>query len=208
MSFARFRFCVLLVLLVFIGGLFALNNAGMICPTGLVAHTEGMPVITVRDDDFLCTGIWQIVSDDSNLYVLFGRYGVVQVYSHDGAYQYSVSVCDHANGRVEIAVLNKRLYIADKVSNLYVLEDGVLSGYLNRTESYEQRQRLPLGNWDPNYIVKDGSVWYAPDGVLSHCVVERPAWLGLYQNDRITMMMLLLVALSGGLLMIPGRKKG
>ena len=207
MSFARFRFCALIVLLALIGGLFALNVAAMICPPGFAAHMEGVPVITVREDDFLCAGISQIVSDDNNLYVLFGRYGVVQVYSHDGAYQYSISVFDYTNGRVEIATLKNRLYIKDKVSNLYVLEDGVLAEYLDRTESYDIRQRLPLGAWDLDYTAKAGSVWYAPDGVLSHCVVERPAWLGLYQNDRITMLLFLLMALSGVLLMIPGRKK-
>ena len=206
MSFTKFRLFALLVLLLLIGALFVVNICGMICPPSLMAGTEGVPVITVRDSDFLCTGIWQIVSDDSNLYVLFGRYGVVQVYSMDGAYRYTISVCDHANGRTEIAVLGNRLYLCDKVSNLYIFEDGALSEYLDRTESYETRRNLPLGAWDPDYAVKAGSVWYAPEGVPSHCVLQRPGWLGLYQNDRITMLMFLLVAVSGGLLLIPKRK--
>lgn len=206
MSFSKFRFFTLLVLLLLIGALFVVNICGMICPPSLMAGTEGIPVITVRDSDFLCTGISQIVSDDSNLYVLYGQYGVVQVYSLDGAYRYTISICDHANGRTEIAVLRNRLYICDKVSNLYIFEDGVLTEYLDRTESYEARRNLPLGAWDSDYAVKAGSVWYAPGGVPSHCVVQRPAWLGLYQNDGITMLMFLLVALSGALLMFPKRK--
>ena len=206
MSFTKFRFFTLLVLLLLIGALFVVNICGMICPPSLMAGTEGVPVITVRDSDFLCTGISQIVSDDSNLYVLYGQYGVVQVYSLDGAYRYTISVCDHANGRTEIAVLGNRLYICDKVSNLYIFEDGVLTEYLDRTESYETRRNLPLGAWDSDYAVKEGSVWYAPGGVPSHCVVQRPGWLGLYQNDGITMLMFLLVAVSGGLLLIPKRR--
>ena len=206
MSFAKFRLFTLLVLLLLIGVLVVVNICGMICPPSLMAGTEGIPVIAVRDSDFLCTGISQIVSDDSNLYVLYGRYGVVQVYSLDGVYRYTISVCDHANGRTEIAVLRNRLYLCDKVSNLYVFEDGVLSDYLDRTESYEARRNLPLGAWDSDYAVKSGSVWYAPDGVPSHCVVQRPGWLGLYQNDRITMLMFFLVAMSGGLLLIPKRR--
>lgn len=206
MSFTKFRLFALLVLLLLIGALFVVNLCGMICPPSLMAGTEGVPVITVRDSDFLCTGISQIVSDDSNLYVLYGQYGVVQVYSLDGAYRYTISVCDHANGRTEIAVLGNRLYICDKVSNLYIFEDGVLTEYLDRTESYEIRRNLPLGAWDSDYAVKEGSVWYAPEGVPSHCVVQRPGWLGLYQNDGITMLMFLLVAMAGALLMFPKRK--
>ena len=206
MSFTKFRLFTLLVLLLLIGVLVVMNICGMICPPSLMAGTEGVPVITVRDSDFLCTGISQIVYDDSDLYVLYGQYGVVQVYSLDGAYRYTISVCDHANGRTEIAVLGNRLYICDKVSNLYIFEDGVLTEYLDRKESYEARRNLPLGAWDPDYAVKAGSVWYAPEGVPSHCVVQRPEWLGLYQNDGITMLIFLLVAVSGGLLMIPKRR--
>jgi hypothetical protein len=194
------------VLCFLIVGLFVLNVFSMICPPSLVAYGEGTPVVTVRENDFLCTGISQAVSDDENLYVLFGQYGVVQVYTLDGAYRYTISVYNHANGRMEIAVLKNRLYIEDKKSNLYVFENGSLVQYLDRTESYGTRRSLPLGAWDQDYMVKAGSVWYAPDGVKSHCVVQRPVWLGLYQNGRITTLLILLVALSGGLLLLPKRK--
>ena len=208
MSFAKFRFLALAVRWFLIVGLFVLNVFSMICPPSLVAYGEGTPVVTVRENDFLCTGISQAVSDDDNLYVLFGEYGVVQVYTLDGTYRYTISVYNHANGRTEIAVLKNRLYIEDKKSNLYVFENGSLVQYLDRSESYETRRFLPLGAWDQDYMVRAGSVWYAPDGVESHCVVQRPVWLGLYQNGRITMLLFLFVALSGGLLMIPNRKKG
>ena len=206
MSFAKFRFLALAVLCFLIVGLFVLNVFSMICPPSLVAYGEGTPVVTVRENDFLCTGISQVLSDDENLYVLFGEYGVVQVYTLDGAYRYTISVYNHANGRTEIAVLKNRLYIEDKKSNLYVFENGSLVQYLDRSESCETRRFLPLGAWDQDYMVKAGSVWYAPDGVESHCVVQRPVWLGLYQNGRITTLLFLLVALSGGLLLLPKRK--
>ena len=207
MSFAKFRFLALAVLYFLIVGLFVLNVSSMICPPSLVAYGEGTPVVTVRENDFLCTGIFQVLSDDENLYVLFGEYGVVQVYTLDGAYRYTISVYNHANGRTEIAVLKNRLYIEDKKSNLYIFENGSLVQYLDRSESYETRRNLPLGAWDSDYAVKEGSVWYAPGGVPSHCVVQRPVWRGLYQNDGITMLMFLLVAVSGGLLLIPKRKQ-
>jgi hypothetical protein len=206
MSFAKFRFLALAVLCFLIVGLFVLNVFSMICPPSLVAYGEGTPVVTVRENDFLCTGISQVLSDDENLYVLFGEYGVVQVYTLDGTYRYTISVYNHANGRTEIAVLKNRLYIEDKKSNLYVFENGSLVQYLDRTESYETRRSLPFGAWDPDYAVKAGSVWYAPEGVPTRCVVERPAWLGLYQNDGITLLSFLLVAMSGGLLLLPKRK--
>ena len=208
MSLAKFRLLALAVLWFLIVGLFVMNIFSMICPPSLVAYGEGTPVVTVRENDFLCTGISQVVSDDENLYVLFGQYGVVQVYTLDGAYRYTISVYNHANGRTEIAVLKNRLYIEDKISNLYVFENGSLVQYLDRTESYETRRSLPFGAWDQDYAVKAGSVWYAPDGELSRCVLQRPAWLGLYQNDGITTLQFLLVALSGGLLLMPNRKKG
>ena len=206
MSFAKFRLLTLAVLWLLIAGLFAMNIFGMICPPSLVAYGEGNPVVTVRENDFLCTGISQVVSDDKNLYVLFGKYGVVQVYTLDGGYRYTISVYNHTNGRTEIAVMKNRLYIEDKISNLYVFENGSLVQYLDRTESYETRRSLPLGAWDQDYAVKAGSVWYAPDGELSQCVLQRPAWLGLYQNDATTLLSFLLVAMSGALLLLPKRK--
>ena len=205
---AKFRFLALAVLCFLIVGLFVMYIFSMICPPSLVAYGEGNPVVTVRENDFLCTGISQVVSDDENLYVLFGNYGVVQVYTLDGVYRYTISVYNHANGRTEIAVLKNRLYIEDKKSNLYAFENGSLIQYLDRTESYDKRSSVPLGAWDQDYVVKAGSVWYAPDGELSQCVLQRPAWLGLYQNDGITTLQFLLVALSGGLLLMPNRKKG
>ena len=206
MTSAKFRLLILAVLLILIVGLLVLNVFSMICPPTLVAYGEGSPIDTVREDDFLCTGISQVVSDDENLYVLFGQYGVVQVYTLDGAYRYTISVYNHANGRTEIAVLKNRLYIEDKISNLYVFENGSLVQYLDRTESYETRRSLPFGAWDPDYAVKAGSVWYAPEGVPTRCVMERPAWLGLYQNDGITLLSFLLVAMSGAVLLLPKRK--
>lgn len=206
MSFARVRLIVLFVILFLLAGLSVMNVAGLICPPSLMASVEGDPVITIREDDFLCTGISQIVSDDSSIYVLYGQYGVVQAYTHDGVYQYSISVVDHLNGRAEIAVVQNRLYICDKKSNLYVFEDGALTQYLDRKESYDTRKRLSLGAWSGDYTVKSGSVWFAPDGVPSHCVIRRPAWLGLYQNDGLWMLMFLLVAMSGGILMLPKKK--
>lgn len=92
MSLSKIKFTVLVVVIIIIGAVFLLKLLGIICPIDLIASSVDKPVIIVRDSDLLCTGISQIISDDNHIYVLYGRHSVVQVYTLDGNYLYSVSL--------------------------------------------------------------------------------------------------------------------
>ena len=202
MSLVRLRGIVFLSVLLLVGVLFVLNIVSLICPAELVAKSTEAPVLIVRDNDFLCTGISQIVSDDENIYVLYGKYSVVQVYTHDGEYCYSISVYNHTNGRTEIATHQNCLYICDKINNVYIFNNGKMKQYIDRHESHSIRSQISFGVWDSAYTVRSGSVWHSPDGVLLQRVIQRPVWLLVYQNDMLSLLMLILVALAGAILFL------
>lgn len=203
MSFAKIKIVVVSIIIVILTSLFVLKIIGMICPFELVAYSEDTPISIVRNNDLLCTGISQIVSDDNDIYILYGTYGVVQAYDKDGTYKYTVSIYNHTNGRTKIATNNNALYICDKINNIYIFENGEITQYIDRHESYSTRNRLSFGEWDPAYSVRAGSVWNTNNSGVSQCVIKRPIWLTIYQNDLITMLMLLLVALCGAILLFP-----
>lgn len=183
MWMSKVKITVVLTLLALIALIFFLGIIGNICPPELIAAAEGTPLILVRDDDLLLTSISQIVSDGNNIYILYGTYSVVQVYGMDGSYQYSLSVYNHTNGRTEIAVKNNRFYVCDKVSNIYSFENGSFIEFIDRKESADLRKKLPFGASNAEYDVRSGSVWYTPDHEDAYCLIQRPAWLNLYQHD-------------------------
>ena len=179
----KVKIAVVLALIALIALIFLLGIIGSICPPELIADEEGKPLFLVRDSDLLLTSITQIVSDDNHIYILYGTYSVVQVYEKNGSYQYSLSVYNHLNGRTEIAVTNNRLYVCDKVNNIYVFEDGTFTEFIGREESANLQKKLPLGASNAAYDVRSGSVWYVPAHAEAYCVIQRPAWLNLYQHD-------------------------
>lgn len=201
----RAKVAVVLILLALIGLIFLLNIIGNICPPELIAPTEGTPLILVRNSDLLLTSISQIVTDNNNIYILYGTYSVVQVYGKDGSYQYSLSVFNHTNGRTEIAVSNNRLYICDKISNVYVFENGTFMDFLDRSESANLRKKLPFGASNTAYDVRSGSVWYTPDHKEAYCLIQRPTWLNLYQHD-LNLRIFFLIIMIQVILVIPSRK--
>lgn len=203
MPLLKLRILALILICICIIALFLTNILSFICPAELIAKSIDDPTLIVRDNDLLCTGISQIVSDDENIYVLFGRYSVVQVYTLDGIYQFSISIYNHVNGRTEIAAYNNCLYLCDKINNVYIYEGKNLIDFVDRNESYTLRQQVPFGVSDSNYSVHSGSIWYAPGAVLQHKVIQRPSWLEIYQNDRITLAIFLLVILAGAFLVMP-----
>lgn len=207
MSCVRLRVIILLSIILLVGILSVINSLGRICPAELVAKSAEAPVVMKRDNDFLCTGITQIVSDDENIYILYGRYSVVQVYTHDGVYCYSISVYNHANGRTQIASYENCLYICDKVNNIYIFENGKMKQYIDLHESDNIRSKISFGVWDSDYTVRYGSVWHYSDGSIPRCVIQRPVWLALYQNDMLTLLNLMLFASVGAILLIPKKPK-
>ena len=193
MTILRFKMILFLVIIGLLCATFAFSVLGLICPAELIAGSEGSPLCVVRDNDFLCTGISQIVTDENYIYVLFGTYSVVQAYTHEGEYCYSVSVYNYPNGRTMIAAYQNELYICDKKSNIYIFEDGKFKQFVDRKDSAGIRSQLSFWDWAPDYSVHLGSVWYAPDGEPVHSVIQRPRWLSLYQKDPAIRMFPLMV---------------
>ena len=200
----KVKFAVILILLALIALLFLLGIIGNICPSELIAGKEGTPLFLVRSDDILLTGISQIVSDSNNIYILYGTYSVVQVYGMDGSYQHSLSVYNHANGLTEIAVKNNRFYICDKVSNIYIFENGSFVEFITREESADLRKSLSFGASSAAYDVRSGSVWYIPDHTEAYCIIERPVWLNLYQHD-LTLRIFFLIIVVYVVLVFPSK---
>lgn len=203
MSFAKVKLIVFLFIFLLAGCVFLLDIVGLLCPTELIAPSTDSPKVLVRDNDFLCTGISQIVSDENNIYILYGTYSVVQVYGHDGEYQYSVSVYNHVNGRTEIAAQDNCLYICDKLNNVYVFSEGELKTYIDRNTSSSVRGQIDFGRTDQNYTVHNSSVWYTPEGERLHCVVHRPFWLSVYQNNLLSDLLFILIVIAGIVLYTP-----
>lgn len=179
------KLCVYFILLctIVLGGLFSLDAFSQIPPRELVAVSVENPVIIVRDDEFLFAGITQIAADEENIYVLFGSYSVVQVYSPDGNYKYSVAVYNHNNGRTRIAAKNGSLYICDKQDNLYQIQNGEFINFWPRENSREERNTLSLNSSDPAYEVRGASVWFKPDDGENRCVIDRSGWITICQGS-------------------------
>ena len=207
MSFAKTKITLFLATLVLCGAVFVLNIIGLIPPLNLIASAVGQPKIVVRDSDLMCTSIAQVVSDDSSIYVLFGQYSIVQVYSKEGEYQYTISVYNHLNGETEIATLNGSLYVLDKVGNVYIFRDGSLSEFIDSTASLNVKQTIPFGKSDSNYLVQLGSIWFASATGEAYCAIQRPFWLSIYQGSTLWLCMLFLIILSWVILTFPDFKK-
>ena len=204
---AKTKLALFFLVCILMGAGFLLNTIRLICPLGLIAGSESSPVVTRRESDFLPTYISQIVSDKNHVYVLFGNYSVVQVYSPDGSYQYSISVYNHMNGRTELAAHGNHLYICDKVGNVYIFENDTLIQFIERNDISELSPAILFGGSDPNYSVQGSSVWLTPDGGAPHLLIERPAWLTIYQNDSLTVILFALAVLGGAILLVPQKAK-
>lgn len=207
MSLVRIRVVVLIIVCFLASATFLINILGGICPAELVCGSVEEPIVIIRDHDLLCTGISQIVSDENNIYVLYGNYSVVQVYTRDGRYRYSISVCNHVNGRTQIAAYESSLYVCDKIDNVFIFRDGAFVELVEKSASAEIIDQVPFGVSDSNYVVHSGSVWYAPKGAQPHCVIKRPAWLSVYQNNLLTTVLFILIILGGVLIKMPHLSK-
>ena len=203
----KIRFVALCIIISLLGIIFLLNVISSFCPLELIAKSIEMPITLVRNNDFLCTNISQIVADENHVYVLFGNYSVLQVYTLNGDYEYSVSVYNHMKGITSIATHNNSLYICDKIDNVYVFSNGELSEFIDRTQSLSIRRKLPFGASSSEYRVHLASVWYAPGGELSKCVIQRPAWLAIFQNNLLFILQFTLIVFAGAILLFFRKQK-
>lgn len=203
MLLEKIRLYSIIVMFALIILFFSLNLCGLICPSELVAHSIGEPLILKRNSDFLCTGISQIVADENHIYILYGQYSVVQVYSLEGKYEYTISVYNHMNGRTQITTLNGCLYLCDKINNIYIFKDGALDEFIDRSNSSQIREHLSFWENSKEYVIHNGSVWYAPNARLAKRVIQRPLWLLVYQNNILFLCLFLSVCIVGLILMSP-----
>lgn len=203
----KFKTVMLFIILLLIGILFVLQLIGNICPLTLISNSPGEPIIVTRNSDLLFTGVTQIVSDDNNIYILFGTYSVVQVYTQEGEYKYTISVYNHMNGRTEIAVHDNHLYIRDKLGNIYVFYGDQFINLIDRTEVTHFAATLPYGAYDSAYRVHLGSIFKLVENENEECVIKRPLILTIYQNNLIFCMQFFLILVTGFILFLPVMKK-
>ena len=203
MKGARIRIALLLVILALVGIITIVDLVSGINPWGLKADMEGSPVVEARSSDFLSADITQVVTDEENLYVVNGRRSVVQVYTLEGEYRYSISVYNHNNGRMQIAVHDGRVYICDKRENIYVFIDRELIKYIEDEDSDEIRQQFNWWYSDPSYQLKQGSLWFQPEQEDGFCVIHRPMWHVLCQSDVSWAIRFFLMIIAGWILYVP-----
>ena len=199
----KWKSCLITVMLALIGLLSFLELTGAICPPELRAPREGVPTVVTRQDDLLITGISQIASDEDRIYVLYGTYSVVQAYNQAGAYLYSVSVYNHANGLTRVAAQDGNLYIRDKQGNVYIFSGTELIEYLEKPEADHPAAKLPYGVSDPGYRLRWGSV----ENAEGDTVIARPFYTALYHNGMISRVQFYLIV-GIGLILAWGKLGG
>lgn len=204
MNWMKLKIWLVLLCTVLIGCSFALDVLGIARPPELAASSEGVPILVKRKNDLLCTGISQIEADEEQIYILFGTYGVVQVYTTEGQYLYSVSVYNHNNGRTEIMAKNGSLYIRDKHHNIYIISDGEFLEFIANDDADSIGKSRKFDVSDPNYTLKGSSVWRVSDDT---CVLKRPDWLVIYQRNINWLIKFLLMITVGIILYFPVPKK-
>lgn len=204
MKQAKIKLTLILLCTLLIGCSSLLDIIGMLRPAELAAPAEGTPTIVTRKNELLTTGISQVVADEDQIYVLFGTYGVVQAYTPEGDYLYSVSVYNHRNGRTEIMAKDGCLYIRDKHHNVYIFSEGKFLEFIDSNDTNDIHQSRKFGVSDSNYTLKGSSIWRVSDDT---CVLKRPGWLVIYQGNLNWLVKFFLMITVGFILYFPNSKK-
>ena len=204
MAKARGTLVILLVLMSLILGIFAFKLAGGLLRSVETADTVGTPLVSDQEAAVVNASVTQVLETEDTLYMVYGHKSIVEAYSLDGAYLYTISVYNHINGRTEIAYSKSKdvLYISDKRRNMYTFSGKAYLAFIDESRSWDLYTKLYFGRSTPNYSMKAGSVWYT-DGESSRCVLERPLWQAIYQNDILDLMLLFLLILMGAVLRFP-----
>ena len=201
MLIKKLKLYLLLMLIVLLPIVSFASTIGRECPKDLHANNIGIPLCIQRENDLLYTGIQQIVSDKNFIYVLF-NYGVVQVYDFNGEYLQSIAVFNHENGRIMIAAHDSKLYIKDKVSNIYVFDEGAFEAFISKDDAAQLIADLNFTSSDPNYKIKGSSIWSANEEGVYELLVPRPSWLAIYQHQILSITQIILILLIGALLFV------
>lgn len=196
---SKVKLATILVLLLFVEILFSVNRLDSISPSEFKIRTEGTFIVTKMDQDFLYSGIKQIASDNDRIYVLFGSRCIVNAYSKSGEYQYSIAVYDHKNGRVKIAAVEDKLYIQDKVGNIYLFAGEDFLEFVPKEDSAAITDSVVFNASTKDYAIRWGSIWDISHEGYDTCVIQRPFWLALHQNGLGTLIMIGLLAVIVGI---------
>jgi len=132
---ARLKLVSILIILLLVASLYVINRLDDVSPQELNVRAEGSFVVKRMEKDYFYSGIKQVVAGENCIYVVFGSRGIVNVYSKNGKYQYSVAVYDYRNGRVKIAIVEEELYIRDKVNNVYIFSGEELLQFVPKAET-------------------------------------------------------------------------
>lgn len=208
MAKTRVKLIILAVLSALIMGILSIRLVGGLSGSGMKADTAGLPLVWNQENAVINSSITQVLETKDTLFLVYGYKSIVQAYSLEGTYLYTVSVYNYNNGRTEI-VYNKNediLYISDKRHNVYAFSGEDFLAYIDESDAWDLYTKMYFGRSTPNYSVKAGSVWYT-DGENALCVVERSVWQALYQSNVLDLMLLFLLILTGFVLRFPYPKK-
>lgn len=146
----------------------------------------GTPVQFKDNSVMANSNIEQVVSDGKYVYVLYtSRTGVVQIYDYDGEYLYSMRLYAHSNGAFKMAIADDTLYIEDYHADIYVFKNGDFLQFLRNDAADAIRHQISYSAFEKNtegYEIINGSVWRIK-GESRTCIVNRPAQVGVYQNN-------------------------
>lgn len=204
MSKVRVRLVVLFFLSIIVLGVFIIKIAGELSQKVVTANTVGTPLVLDQESLLINSSITQVLETKDAIFLVYGYKSIVQVYSLEGTYLYTLSVYNYLNGRTEIAISENVdvLYISDKRHNMYAFSGEDFLEYVDGSGSWDIYTKLNFGRSSPNYTIRSGSVWYS-NGEVSRCVVQRPIWQSLFQNNALDLLLLFLLILIGVMLRYP-----
>lgn len=204
MSKVRVRLAVLFFLSIIVLGVFILKIAGGLRQKVVTANTVGTPLVLDQENHLINSSITQVLETKDAIFLVYGYKSIVQVYSLEGTYLYTLSVYNYLNGRTELAFSESVdvLYISDKRHNMYAFSGEDFLEYVDGSGSWDIYTKLNFGRSSPNYTIRSGSVWYS-DGEVSRCVVQRPIWQSLFQNNALDLLLLFLLIVMGIVLRFP-----
>ena len=190
----RTRLIISFVLLILLAIFYSVNRIGSLIPSYLKNAEIGRPLVT-EEEKTIRSEITQIVSDEGSIYVLYGRYGVVQEFDINGTYKRAYAVCCHPNGRIRIAINNGMLFVRDKVDNIYVFSEGIFLEFVSSDQADPIINAVDFEEISDAFEVRFGSICYRTADHEPYCLINRPAWLMVYQENILVYAEFLLVLL-------------
>lgn len=162
------------------------------------ATTVGIPLISNQENAIVNSTITQVLETKDTIFLVYGYKSIVQAYSPEGTYLYTLSVYNGLTGLTEIAYSksNDVLYVSDKRRNMYAFSGEDYLEFIDESRSWDLYTKLKFGRSSPHYSVKAGSVWYT-NGEESRRVVSMSAWHSIYQSNVIDSLLFFLLIMIG-----------